>query len=343
MKKALLSLLVLAQAAWVQEVPNNRYGLSKVSWSGTNHQEGGTTRIGGYLRNPNTEFDWETLIVPDLSNVNGTIDSVVVRVHTTGGQTGFNSSIQLFEQPVSGWNPSTVNYDTFGNTQWSNLLSTLPTPNNVNPQWFEFRGPNLNQLAINWQNGTTSNNGVVLAANFWYFGYYVEIDDAEVLVYSSGNTNNNDIAQLLSFENFAADWPNQGQLDVAQSSNNPTQGAKSLLLNHFDSSAPISGLRSRFFDPQFIPNDVDYLLVDVKVSDDASLSIVVGNPSLNKVSIGTIAINNSNGSYQTIAFPLTQSIRDFINSGDIRFELNPSDGNTFEIELDNLRFSSSLP
>lgn len=340
MKKSLILLGLLAQLAWVDEAPSKRYSLAKVSWNGNSHQVDGTTRVGGYLRNPNTEFDWETLIHADLSNVTGNVDSMVVRIHATGGQTGYNSSIQLFEQPISGWNPNTVNYNTFGSYEWSNLLANKSVPFNVSQGWIEFRGSNLDQLASNWVSGTTPNNGMILAGNFWYYGYYIEINDAEVLIYTSGNTQNTEVADFLSFEDFSNDWPNSGQIDQAIAGTSASHGSTNLHLNHFGSNLPNSGISSRYIDLPTLGADDQFLLVDVAVSDDASLTIKAKNTSFSTITIGNVAISNSNGSYQTIAYPLTQSIRDFLNSGDIQIELNVGNGDTYEIKVDNMRFSN---
>lgn len=168
-----------------------RYGLDQINWNGTSHQAGGVTRVGGYVREPLTAYDAETLVRFDTDGLSGSVASATLRVRVDGGTVPGPATIELFEQDiVAAWDPATVNYAAFTSGPFSSdswgfgLGDVLVDP--ATPGWVEITSPQLTGLVDEWIADPAANTGVVLTGAFWHWDYRVEIGDVELVVEFDG-------------------------------------------------------------------------------------------------------------------------------------------------------------
>ena len=101
------------------------YSLKQENWAGTFHGSGSPLKVGGYARHQ--AFVYEGLLYFDLSQINGAILSAkLVLQNNNLGNSGGTKAIKLYAQDkLDTWNQTTVTYNSFPHTPWSDLLGEV--------------------------------------------------------------------------------------------------------------------------------------------------------------------------------------------------------------------------
>jgi hypothetical protein len=176
---------VSSPALPVEKLGNYNW-LHRDNWDGSSKAYNGIAKVGGYMRGPSVAYDDEALVKFDVTGV-PLGKKATFRFKLNGGNSGGDQSVVLYNESLrTSWNPSTVTYDTFCNSlsdcpSWVGNLGSASV-NSASPGWLDVTSPALTQLVNNWIANPTSNQGVVLTGNFWYWGYTIDVGSFKLIV-----------------------------------------------------------------------------------------------------------------------------------------------------------------
>jgi RHS repeat-associated protein len=159
----------------------NHYYLKQENWDGSYHQAGGITHIGGYARYQ--PYGYETLLKFDLSDydITGVITEARVEFNVLQGSSSISNQVILYDQNKGSWDPSTVNYDTFGNKSWTKALGVTQVMASQ-PGWHSIGGVELVGEIAKWLKNPAENEGLVLTSAFWHWQHYLKMDQARLII-----------------------------------------------------------------------------------------------------------------------------------------------------------------
>jgi hypothetical protein len=196
--------LVLAVVAWlfafahdaaaatqVVDLDGDYFALNQINWNGGSHQQGGVAKIGGYMRNPLTAYDFETLARFDVHSIQGTVKSARLTFQVAGGQSFGPQTVELFQQDIlPSFDPATVSYSTFNDgpftsRDWTHSLGTVGV-DSTQPGAKQIASAALTSLVQTWVSNPSSNAGVVLTGTFWYWDSFVTVTGVRLSVEVEG-------------------------------------------------------------------------------------------------------------------------------------------------------------
>lgn len=161
-----------------------------LDYDNTNSSGSDGYKIGKYLRNVSTTYVTETMLYADLSSISSstTVNSAKVEVYvsdvTNGGGSG--KTLNLYEQDDGAYS-SSAEYSTYSIAAWSTTLDTYVSASSTG--WKPFTSTSLDALVEDWIDGTKTNNGFIVDADFSYFSYYWDMNDARLIIdYTSSDT-----------------------------------------------------------------------------------------------------------------------------------------------------------
>jgi hypothetical protein len=169
------------------ELDGNYFALNQINWNGSSHQQGGVARIGGYMRNPLTAYDFETLALFDVRGIQGTVKAARLTFQVAGGQSFGPQTVELFQEDIlPAFDPATVSYSTFDSGPftsqgWTHSLGTVGV-DSTQPGSKQIASIDLTNLVQAWVNDPSSNAGVVLTGTFWYWDSFVNVTGVHLSV-----------------------------------------------------------------------------------------------------------------------------------------------------------------
>lgn len=131
--------------------------------------------VGAYQRGPTTSYDYETLAFFDTTQLSGTVSAASLSF-TLAGNAGVDS-IDAYRQDHGFVDMGFLSYASFPATPWTDSLGSVSVgADGV----YTVSGPQLQSTVQAWIDGTQTNDGVVLAASTWHWGFTVDVSNVEL-------------------------------------------------------------------------------------------------------------------------------------------------------------------